>query len=70
MAKFHCLTSEHGKMVLLKDYGNTSNLAVLHIGKVDIIIKTDKRIKFEKDFIQLYGYGAIHTQEDNVKHND
>lgn len=67
MVKFHCLTSESGKQVLLKDYGDTSSYAVLNISKVSIIIKTDKRIKSEKDFIRLYDYGCVHTIEEKDK---
>lgn len=67
MAKFHCLTSDNGKFVLLKDYGDSSKYAVLSISKVDIIIKTDKRIKSFSDFIKLYGYKAVHTLEEKNK---
>ena len=58
MKSFDCLTSKHGKYVLLKDYGDTSYYAVLCISKVDTIIKTDKRIKSTVDFIGLYGFEA------------
>lgn len=67
MAKFHCLTSDNGKFVLLKDYGDSSKYAVLSISKVDIIIKTDKRIKSVTDFIRLYGYGCTYTEEEKNK---
>lgn len=67
MAKFHCLISEYSKQVLLKDYGNTIGYAVLTISKVDITIKTDRRIKSEDDFIKLYGYKAVHTLEEKNK---
>lgn len=67
MKKFHCLTSEFSKQVLLKDYGDSAKYAVLSISKTDIIIKTDKRIKDKDDFIKLYGYKAAHTEEDLTK---
>lgn len=42
MAKLHCLTSDNGKMVLIKDYGDSSKYAVLNISKVDVIVKTEE----------------------------
>ncbi len=68
MAKiFDCLTGKQCKYVLLKDYGDSPKYTVLSISMVDIIVKTDKRIKSVEDFVKLYGYGCEHTKEDMVK---
>lgn len=67
MAKVHCLTSKQTKYLLLKNYGDTTSYVVLHICKNDVFAKTDKRINSEKDFIKLYGYEAVHTEEEMDK---
>jgi len=67
MAKFHCLTSEQGKYVLLKDYGDTTKFVVLCICRTDTFVKVDKRIKSKEDFIKFYGYKSVYTEEEMIK---
>ena len=66
MAKLHCLTDQYSKKVLVKDYGDSTKYAVLHISKTDVFIKIDKRIKSKEDFIKLYGYNSVHTEEEHI----
>ena len=63
MKKLHCLFNGTTKFILIQDWGDSSKFAVLHICKPDIFVKTDKRIKSKDDFIHLYGYEAVHTEE-------
>lgn len=67
MSKLHCLTNQHGKKVLLKDYGDTVKFAILHISKTDVFVKIDKRIKSKDDFIKLYGHNCTYTEEEHLK---
>ena len=64
MRKFDCLTSENNtKYFLLRDYGDSTKYTVLCTGTTDVFVKTDGRIKSVEDFIRLYGYKSIHSQE-------
>lgn len=67
MSKLHCLTDQNGKKVLVKDYGDSSKYAILHISKTDVFIKTDKRIKSKEDFVSIYGYKATYTEENHIE---
>jgi len=67
MVRFHCLTSEFSKYILLKDYGDTTYFVVLHLCKTDTFVKVDRRIKSKDDFIKLYGFQAKYTEEEMNK---
>ena len=65
MAKLPCLIDSQSKKILIKDYGDSSKYAILHISKTDVFVKTDKRIHSKEDFIKIYGYGATYKEEDS-----
>jgi len=67
MVKFHCLTSKYNKLVLLKDFGDTTKLVILHLTCRDAFVKVDGRVKSKDDFIKLYGFEAKHTEEEMDK---
>ena len=72
MAKIFCIADKFSKKYLIKDYGDTSNYAVLSVNRLtkQVVLKTDKRLLGEKEnFFTLYGgaTGSKFTEEEKIK---